>query len=167
MKGVRSSYSVPAGRTGRTASVRLFHLGIGLAGLSLLLFVCRTLIAEAALESAALAALTTGILCGWVAVLLRRMPVLPARTLLFLGICWIFGLAAAALLLLGSLRPGALAVWSALVQSLALSLSLLLATALFRSLLHRRRRLLLVRLLSLLSPLGIAALLILLTSARP
>ena len=149
-----------------TVSARFCWVGCAFAALSLLLFIVRTVVPPANLSVPALAAVSVGAVFGWLAVLTGRMPVLPTRTLLGLVILWCISLAAAALLIVASLQTPGTAVWAGAVQSFALSLSLLSATLLFRSVLHRRRRLLFVRLLSLLSPIGIVVLLIVLTNTR-
>jgi len=147
--------------------MRAVWVGVLGLGLALFLLTAHIFIQNEWLQIAALWSLGAAFVALWVAVLLWRMPVLRQAVLTVFVIVWICGIGVAVCLVLAaSTRSGASLLWQRSVQGLALGLSLAVGALLLRGLLHRRATLLIGRLLSLLSPLGILLLILLLPSAR-
>ena len=131
-------------------------------GIALTLLVCHIFVPRASLQSAALWALGVALLAVWVAVLGWRVPIYSRRRLASLAGLWVLGLAASVLLALVASHASEALPWRLGVQWLALTLSLAVGALFLRVLLRVRTSPRVGRLLSLVSPLCILALILLL-----
>lgn len=142
------------------ATLRRLAIAGCVALLALALLLLHVFVPIAELQWMALALTGGALIAAWTAVLAWRMPVFSHRTLWAFTLLWTVGVAAAILLILASSRPQQAAGWRIAVQWLAFSLSLCVGSLEFRALFYRRSTPLLGRLMSLLSPMAVLALIV-------
>jgi hypothetical protein len=157
---VRHSISATAGVRGpRFSATQRFLLGAaGFACSALCLLVVGQFETHEVLDAASLFALGTGLLLSYLAVLTWSVPVLGSRHVFAVAVAWGAGIAAACrLVFLANERAHSL-LWVRSVQWLALTLSLVVGALFLRVLLRRRTSHVIVRVLSLVSPVAILVL---------
>jgi len=143
-------------RTSWTTAARcLLTAGVG-ASASLLLLVGHVFVPIDSLQIAALWFLGASLLCVWAGILAWRMPVFGNRTLLLFALAWVIGTALSVWLAgWGPIaRPP---VWRMSMQWVAFALSFVVGGLLLRALLRKRAAPVIGRLLSLVSPLIVLA----------
>lgn len=118
------------------------------------------------LQIAALWSLGLSFLAVWIAVLVWRIPVYAGRQLAGFAALWGVGIGLAIALVIVSRTEAAPPLWRHSVEWLALTLSLAVGAFFLRALLRVRTSPLLGRLLSLASPIGILALIVILSLTR-
>jgi hypothetical protein len=133
------------------------------AGASLLLLLIHGFVPWPPLQWAGFAGTSAALMALWTTVLVWRMPVFSRSTLLALAGTWLVGMGAALAMVWVSFRPGAPFAWRVMVQWLSVSLSLCVGSLLFRALFHRRATPVWGRVLSLVSPMIVVALIALVT----
>jgi len=164
-KGDRvSTPNLPPRPTRRlSASVRATIGAVGAAALALCTLTAHVFAPRPALQIAALWLLGASLLAGWFGILTRRTPVYTRRRLVAFAALWCAGIALSVDLAILSVAADRTLLWRCAVQWLALTLSLAVGALFLRALLRVRASSLVGRLLSLVSPLVILALVLVLT----
>ena len=136
------------------------------ASLALALLVAHVFAPAESLQISSLLLLGVGLVAAWVAVLVWRIPVFDRRRLAGLAALWLLGIALSATLVFLASNATRALLWRRAVEWLALTLSLAVGALFLRALLRVRTSPLGGRLLSLVSPFVILALIVLLAAVK-
>lgn len=150
----------------RSTSQRAMFVAAAASSLALALLTANVFEPVGALQIAALWLLGGGLLFSWVAILAWRIPVYERRRLLGFAALWLIGVGLSVWLVLLSIDGEGGLLWQRSTQWLALTTSLAVGGLFLRALLRVRMSPLVGRLLSLVSPIAILALIGILTLAR-
>ena len=139
-------------RSSLTASARWMRASAVAAGAALGALVAHVVVPYDVLQLVALWILGASLLCGWAGIVTWRMPVFGNRMLSLFAAAWGGGMALSVWLAGWALRSR-LPIWRLSTQWLGLTLSTAVGALLLRALLRKRTTPVIVRLLSLFSPL--------------
>ena len=150
----------------RSTSQRAIIAGAIAMILALVLLTAHVFAASEMLQIIALWLLGGALLAAWVAILTWRVPVYGRRILAAFACLWVVGIALSVCLVLLSADGMQSLLWRRSVQALALALSVTVGALFLRALLRVRTSPIGGRLLSLVSPIAILALIVILAVTR-
>jgi hypothetical protein len=148
-----------------TSQCAIIASAIGMA-LSLVLLTAHVFAASETLQIIALWLLGGALLAAWISILAWRVPVYGRRFLAAFACLWLVGIALSICLVFLSVDGAHNLLWRRSVQGLALTLSVAVGALFLRALLRVRTSSISGRLLSLVSPIAIFALIVILAATR-
>jgi len=154
--------SVPAPSRRVSRARRALFAARAAASGALALLTAHAFVPLEALQISSLLLLGAGLVAAWIAVLVWHIPVLDRRRLAGLAALWLLGIALSATLVVVSSDAAQSLLWRCSVNWLAMTLSLAVGALFLRALLRVRTSPLSGRLLSLVSPFAILALIVVL-----
>jgi len=163
---VRASRPVRVPTRRRSTSQRAIIAGVLATFLALVLLTAHVFATSESLQIVALWLLAGALLAAWIAILAWRVPVCGRRLLAVFACLWFIGIALSVCLVLLSVDGTHNLLWRRSVQALALTLSVAVGALFLRALLRVRTSSISGRLLSLVSPIAILALIVILASTR-
>lgn len=154
--------TVPAPSRRVSKARRVLLAARGAASAALALLVAHVFVPLDPLPISSLFLLGAALVAAWVAILVWRVPVLDRRRLAGLAALWLLGIALSATLVVVASDAARSLLWRCSVNWLALALSLAVGALFLRALLRVRTSPLGGRLLSLVSPFAILAMIVVL-----
>ena len=163
---MRASRPVRVSTRRRSTSQRAIIAGLLAAFLALVFLTAHVFAASETLQIAALWLLAGALLAAWISILAWRVPVYGRRFLAAFACLWLVGIALSVYLVFLSVDGTHNLLWRRSVQVLALTLSVAVGALFLRALLRVRTSSISGRLLSLVSPIAIFALVVILAATR-